>query len=79
MDGLLHMQPDLETVFEELTLNGVDCRLTGRPGDRRFTDARRYRPGLTPDNELLYVARYETGSACGTPDGAKIIRNFLSL
>ena len=70
---LIHMQPDLATIAEELARLGVDCRVAVDGGEARFTDARRYRYGIPMQADILYVveaqdaARFPSANACVAP------------
>ena len=55
MTMLLHMQPDLETLAEELSRQGMTCHFMGGGDGRRFAEVCRYRPGATLMRDTLYV------------------------
>ena len=67
MTTLLHMQPDLETVADELARMGVACRIAGKPGKTRFMDVRRFRPGMVTEADTLYIMANGNSTACGRP------------
>ena len=53
---LLHMQPTLAIIAEELNRMGLDCRQNGGDG-RRFAGVRLFAPGQNTQEDQLYLLR----------------------